>query len=137
MTVLILPLEHAWFLWYSSLSCLLTIGGSIITGHYDVTVVSSSVLSTSLLYWSYPTYGFRRTLDMTVVQAGVWYMIWQAYGTPYALLYYGCIGLCMASYAGSLLLFRRGYIWPSTYLHSYVHIGGNIANAVYMMSVTP
>ena len=132
---LILPLPHAWFLWYSSLSCLLTIGGSLATGHYDVTIVAGSILSTSLLYWRYPIYGFRRTLDMTVVHTGLSYMLWGAYGSSHNGLYYSCIGLCLAAYAGSLVAYRRGHLWLSTYLHSYVHIGGNIANAVYLMTI--
>jgi hypothetical protein len=41
---------------------------------YDIGIVSFAIFVTSILFWSNPTYGFRRNMDITVVSLSMLYI---------------------------------------------------------------
>jgi hypothetical protein len=97
-------------------------------------IVPASVWATSLLYWRDPVRdSWRRTLDMTVVFAGLSYNTYYAFrhaSPTHFGVYAALIGASAACYSVSNYLMTRGRIWPSTYAHASIHLVGNMANFV-------
>lgn len=79
------------------------------------------------LYWSNPTYSFRRTIDMISVQVLLWSHMWFAFGTPIFILYAAIQLLGALAYAVSWILDKQGSIWAATFSHVVVHICTNIS----------
>jgi hypothetical protein len=97
-------------------------------GHVDVSFVPLGVWVTSLLFWSKPDLSWRRTLDIVYVQLSLWYQIWRARGSQYAIEFYFFTSIGMLCFLFSLT--QKKSAWTSALLHGLVHILGNIGNVI-------
>ena len=68
-------------------------------------LIGSAIAAT---YWSNPTFGMRRTIDMTWVQILLWPHLFYAWWSPVRSIYYGISVAGAAAYAASWVLMRRG-----------------------------
>ena len=101
-------------------------------GHYTLVPLPSSIFLSSILYWYYPTYGWRRTLDMLTVKTAFAIQHALVYKYQYAVPYYVISGLGFTSYL--LGYYYRDQLWLSTYFHIGVHILCNMAVLVLYTS---
>ena len=78
------------------------------------------------LYWSNPTFSWRRLLDMAWVQLLIWTHLWAAVGSPVFVTYVIIQILGASSYAASWYLKKQGNnSWGATFFHSLVHVAAN------------
>jgi hypothetical protein len=100
-------------------------------GYYDLSLVPFSVGCSSILYWTYPDYSWRRYFDIIVVQIGLWYQCYRVWNADYWLYYYSFTSL-------SILFFMIGifsyYRWKSMEIsvitHCMLHILANLSNII-------
>ena len=127
----IVPREQSNFL--VSLSFLSLVSGiyAINRGHYDLAMVPLGVFTTSMIYWTNPTYCWRRTLDMVYVSSAMVYQIYRAQNAQYRKPYYCLLFCAVAFYPFSWYFHNKKYSsWKSVLSHSMIHIVGNISNFV-------
>ena len=136
---LLLPPDQHWFLWRLSWLALVSAVYATARGLWDLCWTSWLVLGTSLLYWSKPTRGGRRALDVTMVQIAFWWQLYRAWGAEFAAPFYAISGVGCAFYAGTLYCEHRlKAMRASTLLHAGVHLCGNLANVVlYSGAIRP
>ena len=138
---LTLPLSQAHFIWYcawlSLPSAVYAYAATTTTRH--LAIIPAAVWATSLFYWRHPVRkSWRRTLDMTVVFAGVTYQTYYAfrYTSPTQFATYTTlIAASAASYMTSNWLMICGRHWPATYAHASIHFIANVANMVLYSGV--
>lgn len=86
------------------------------------------------LYWSHPTYSWRRTLDILWVQLLIWSHLWFAIGSPVFFLYC-CIQLAgTLAYVVSWYLLQIGESWASIAAHAVMHCCANGSMLVLYLS---
>jgi hypothetical protein len=111
----VVPPHYGW--WIVRMGCLIPVSviHAYTQGHHGLAVVSAIACATTLLYWSKPTRGVRRALDIVVIQlcllghlahawrSDVWWdyvaitgMAASTYPAGYALQVAGCLGPAMA-----------------------------------------
>ena len=73
-----LPYAYSKFLFYSSFSMLLSAIIAIIMNDIYITIYFILLFLTSINYWRRPEYGFRRNIDLLVVNIGIFTTLWQA-----------------------------------------------------------
>jgi hypothetical protein len=125
----ILPASHYKVLWRTSW---ITLGAGIYAlyrRYYDVAACILAVFLTSIVYWIYPDYGWRRYLDIGTVHVSLIYQFTRAVGSSHMVAYYVvmCVGI-VSFFIG--VYFHKRSPWLSTYFHSHVHIIGNVGNFV-------
>ena len=98
--------------------------------HYDNAILSTCICLTSINYWRYPDYSWRRYLDMAVVKSGLIYQIYYSYHAQYATLYYILTGIGVFSYPIGVYYYRKGDWWASTYSHLTLHLFANMCNLI-------
>lgn len=121
--------EEAQIVWNASWFSL--IGSSIqcfYYGTYDLSIGTFSVFLTSLLYWKKPTYGCRRTTDMTTVFLVFLYYMYSTLDVEDASLYYIFTGTSICCYYISCKEHKKGNTRVGAYNHSLIHFFANIAN---------
>jgi len=131
-----LPPPQSAFIWYSAwLSLPVAIYAA--KSKHGLAIIPVSVFTTSILYWKDPVRdSWRRTLDITVVTAGLTYNSYYAFKivrntSPKHFAYYtALIAASGGCYIAGVLLMDRGCIWPATYAHASIHLIANIANMV-------
>jgi hypothetical protein len=106
-------------------------------GHTDLIFVPGGIWATSLLFWWHPTYSWRRSLDMTVIQTGLWYQVVRAANAEYAFAYYVITGAAVSCYGLGWLFYLRRQTWAGTLCHAMVHVLGNIANVILYNGYVP
>lgn len=126
---LIIPADQTRFLWYVSWISLPSGLYAVYRGHYDLAAVPLGVLLTSLNYWHYPNYSWRRNLDMSVVFFGMSWQIYRALDAEFSILYYVVLSIALLCYALSCRVIAKS-IWLSTIFHAFLHIFGNISNLI-------
>lgn len=101
---MIVPREHANFL--VSLSFLSLVSGvyAINRSHYELAMVPLGVFTTSIVYWTNPTYCWRRVLDMIYVSGSMVYQVCRARNAVPGMLSIEC--LIIAYYFWRLLSIR-------------------------------
>lgn len=89
------------------------------------------------LYWTHPSFSWRRILDMTWVQVLIWSHLWFAVGSP-VFVTYAIIQLLGAScYGISWYLLKQGNnSWAATFFHSLVHVAAN-TSLLILYTCTP
>lgn len=120
--------EEASIIWYTSWSSL--VGSSIQYFYYethDLSIGTFMVLLTSLLYWRKPTYGYRRTIDMTTVFSVFLYYMYRSFYIQKPYGYYLFTGLSIYSYYISWCKYDNNKK-ESAYYHALIHVFANIAN---------
>ena len=128
---MIVPKEQANFL--VSLSFLSLVSGlyALKRGYYDLAMVPLGVFTTSIIYWTNPTYCWRRILDMVYVSSAMTYQMYRAQKAEYRMLYYGFLFSAVTFYPFSWYFHNNKYSsWKSVISHSLIHIVGNISNFV-------
>ncbi len=96
---------------------------------YDIVSVPLLVSASSLLYWSHPTYSWRRNLDMTVVASTCTYQAYRGLYAEYSVPYYLFTLLGIACYfIGNHYGKRDRYL--GVLCHTGIHIFANIGNII-------
>lgn len=103
---------------------------AVYNGYYDLSVVPGGVFLTSINYWIYPDYSWRRYLDMAYVKLAFIYQVYKAYGSQYMVYYYLLMFVAVSMYPLGIYYYKKKLFWHSTYVHCVLHIISNIANIV-------
>ncbi len=125
---MILDREQARCLYYTSYLSLLSLTYAIYRNHYSLAIIPGSVFLTSINFWRYPTYSFRRNLDITVVLSSFLYQNYIAYFSLYGNLYYITSALVGFLYLLGVYYHRKQKPWKGTYVHMSLHVVANIGN---------
>lgn len=129
----ICPPDQATACWYMSWIILITIGTALYYRYYDFAILTTLVLITSLLYWSSPTYSWRRNLDIIVVQIALWWHMYRAIGAANMIPYFTLVGVGVLAFIGGWLFFNVGSTWAGTLSHMVLHIAFNAAHVILYM----
>jgi hypothetical protein len=111
----------------------LSIGSSmyaIYNGYYYLSFCPGGVFLTSINYWIYPDFSWRRYLDMTYVKLALIYQLYKAYGSQYMIHYYLLMFVAVSMYPLGIYYYQKKLFWHSTYVHCILHIISNIANVI-------
>ena len=101
---------------------------AVYNGYYCLAICPSGVFLTSINYWIYPDYSWRRYLDMTCVKLLLSYQMYKAYSSQYMIPYYSLMTLAIGMYILGIYYYNKRLYWHSTYSHCMLHIISNIAN---------
>lgn len=135
---LVCPPSQAKVLFYASCFTLLSVAVGIYNGYYDLALVAFAGWITSVLYWSNPTYSWRRILDIIVVQVALWWHMYRAIGAENRVPYFIIVGAGSLAFMAGWILFNAGATWAGTLAHVVVHICANLSMIVlYIGSVPP
>jgi len=124
----IIPKDQYDFLWKVSWLASISTIVAILNCNYKMVIVPLSACITSLNYWRKPYDNWRRYLDITTVQLGLWYNIYSSFGAENAVPYWIFSLIGMSCYPISI--YAKEVIkssWLSTIIHSLVHLFGNIS----------
>lgn len=102
------------------------IGYSYHREYYDFTILDVAVQILSIMYWSKPTYNWKRTLDIYLVYFTVLYHCVRAYHAEYNILFYICTIVGMLCYSLSWIYYNQNKLWLSVYAHASIHVIFNI-----------
>ena len=111
----------------------LTLGSCIYAtynGYYVISICPGCVFLTSIHYWKYPDYSYRRYLDMVCVHLGLFYQLYRAYNSQYMIQYYVLTFIAASMFPLGIYYYKRKMLWHSTYAHCALHIIANIANII-------
>jgi hypothetical protein len=111
----------------------LSLGSSmyaLYNGHYDLSICSGGVFLTSINYWIYPDYSWRRYLDMTYVKLALFYQLYSAYRSQYMIHYYSLMFFAISFYPLGIYYHKKNLFWHSTCSHCLIHIIANVANII-------
>ena len=97
--------------------------------YYILSSLPTFIFLSSINYWRYPTYSWRRTLDIIVVKSSFLIQDIVVYNAEYANLYYCIHMLTLICYISGLYYHDKN-TWVSTYCHLSVHVVANIGNIV-------
>ncbi len=128
-SVILYP-EQSYFIWKASWFSLISCLYAIYKGYNDLAIVPGGVFVTSLNYWSNPDYSWRRTLDMNYVRIALSYQLVRSYNSDYAIPHLILMILAVSCFPISWKYYKNNQWWKSVYIHSLVHILGNIGNIV-------
>jgi len=118
------------YLWRCSFLSLIAASYALYRGHYDLALVPGGVFLTSINYWRKPDYSWRRTLDIVYVKSALMYQNYIALNAEYGKLYIAMMILTVCFYPVGIYFYKHEKYWHSTYAHSVLHIGGNLANVI-------
>lgn len=140
----VLDKPQADFLYATSYLSLVSFVYALYREQYSLSVVPAAVFLTSIAYWRNPLLDcYARYLDMVCVQCALLYQVYQARNAEYIREYSYVTSAGILSFAAGYYLTRHWDIlaiedaterarkmWIVTYLHSGVHVLGNVANMV-------
>jgi len=124
----IVPKAHYEYLYKSSFLTLISLIYALYRGYYYIALYPTGILITSLNYWRYPTNGWRRYLDITVVTSSLTHHLIIAYRAENANYFY-IISVAALCYPLGWYLQDKNP-WAATRAHSAMHLIGNIAAVV-------
>lgn len=123
---------------------------------YDLCFVPFLVFATSINYWRWPDYSYRRYVDIAVVQLGIWYQSVRAQQAPepYRTLFYSTLFCACLCFAPAMYFVERppNHDWQkfldssvrvhrrlaiSTLFHVLCHVLGNVSNCILYVSDVP
>ena len=128
--------QAAAILYISSVNALSSMYG-IYNGHYRSSFLAACVFLTSINYWRYPVYGWRRTLDVGCVMFSWSTMLIVALRSQYCFYYYLLSLIAMSCYPISHYFANNNMPYIGTLFHSYIHIIGNLALFVLFSGEIP
>lgn len=105
--------------------------------HYRCSVIVAGVFLTSINYWRYPVYGWRRNLDVGNVIFSESVMLIVALRSQYCLYYYLLSLLAILCYPVSHYFSNNNMPYIGTLFHSQIHIIANIALFVLFSGEIP
>ena len=126
---LILP-DHYHYLFRTSFLTVLTCLYELYRGYYIMAMLAFSVSTTSIVYWWYPDYSWRRYLDIVVVQSAIGMQSIIVYNAEYASVYYPLLALGVACYPLGIYYYSIHNHGLSTLAHSGVHVIINLATLI-------
>lgn len=112
-------------------------GYAFATGHYDLVPPAALLGLSSITYWYYPDYSWRRKLDMAVAHSALAYQLCRAYRAQHASLYYSTIAIAVSFYPMGIVAHKFGDGWLSTLFHSQLHLIGNMASFILYSGYIP
>ena len=127
--------EQCYYLCKISISSLIASLYALYKEYYELALIPFGVFLTSINYWIHPDYGWRRKLDIIYVSCSLTYQVTRAYRAENAYYYYALLGIGISSFPLGVLY--RNNVRASTFLHSLVHIFGNISNIVLYSGSIP
>lgn len=127
---LILDKEKAYFIWYASWLSLITAIYAIYQKHYFLVLVPLGVFLTSINYWHEPDYSWRRNLDIGYVFFALIYQSYHALYSSNCFSYFIFITMALLCFPFGWYYYNNGDLWISIYIHSGMHLFGNIANII-------
>lgn len=107
-------------------------------GHSYICIWTYAIGITTLLYWSNPVLGWRRSIDMITVGCGlVAHLVVAGLWSRTRLLYYFLTAVALTCYPMSNWLHERGHVSAGIALHGLLHVLANAGNFVmyYGLSV--
>lgn len=126
----ILPRKYYAILYASSYLSVLSVIYACYREYYICASIPGSVFITSITYWQYPDYSWRRTLDITVVRIALILNCVIAWWSQNGNLYYGITLFSIVLFITGRILYIHGYVFESVLLHAGLHLVANIANLV-------
>lgn len=84
-------------------------------------------------YWSNPTYGYRRNIDLAWIQLLIWTHLWAVWGTPIFFQYVFVQVLGVVSYILSWILQKQNLTLYSVYFHGGVHLCSHISLLIFYL----
>lgn len=86
------------------------------------------------MYWSHPTYSWRRTLDIIWIQILIWSHLLVAFNSPVWLAYCIIQMVGAIAYGISWYCISVGEVWASTISHAFMHICANSSLCLLYLS---
>jgi hypothetical protein len=123
-----IPKNQSDLLFYISIFIAVSAAYAFSKKQYDLFVLSTFALITSLNHWRDPQIGIRRNIDLAIIWFGAIYiflraMILQIYSISFWIFYIAAL----LSFVFGWRLFLNGYIWHSTIMHCILHICTNLS----------
>lgn len=128
--LVILYPDQSYFLWKVSWLSFISAIYAISQGYNDLAFVPGGVFLTSLNYWRYPDYSWRRTLDVNYVRVALSYQLLRSYNSEYAIEHLILMIVAVSCFPIGWKYYANDQWWRSVYIHSLVHIIANIGNIV-------
>ena len=128
--------QSTYMLYISSLSALSSCY-AIYQNYYIYSLIPGTIFLTSINYWRYPVYGWRRNLDMTCVFCGATSIYIIAFNSSNCLLFYILMIMGASCYPISIYLYNNNMHYLSTLMHSKMHIFANIALIILFSGYIP
>jgi len=126
----IVPLEHGYYMCIMSFLSLLSGIYAVKKKLYDLAMVPIGVWLTSINYWYFPIYSWRRNLDIMYVTLSLTYQVCKSYSSKNIKQYCLITGFAISFYPLSWYLYKKKYFWSSTISHSMIHLFGSLANVI-------
>lgn len=129
---LVLPETHSRKILYASPISFISSAYAWHRGYYDLMFVPGSVGISSVLYWVYPDYSWRRTFDIAVVQIALWYQVYRVWsgGATFLMEYCMFTATSILFFVFGLISYRKNHLKLSTFSHCSLHIIANIGNLI-------
>ena len=124
------PIDQARYIQKLAWLSLMSGGVAAYRGYYDLCVAVTGVWATSLLYWSKPTHGVRRTIDISYVMGSLLFHMWKASSASNRVPYFIVKLMAMACYPIGCYYQNRNLSWAGCFWHGGIHILGNVANII-------
>ena len=126
---LILPKSHANYLLCTS--CMSLVSGlyGLYKKQHNFTIYPLGVFIASINYWIHPINNWRRYLDISYATFAIVTQSILSYDLPNVNKYISLMTLSSLCYPLSFY-FQHKNLALSTFCHSLIHIGGNIANII-------
>jgi hypothetical protein len=80
---------------------------------------------------------WRRTLDISVVNIGLFYQIYRAWNSQYMILYYIFTGTGILFFIPGVFLYKQKKYYISTICHCLLHLFANIGNIILYLGNIP
>lgn len=104
--------------------------------YYDVVFFCILAFFTSINHWHDAQFGFRRNVDMLVVNVGFAYIFIRAIilGIKSVLFWFFflAVGIC---FVATMHLYHQGHVWMSTLVHCVLHLCGNSTVVLFCSGV--
>lgn len=126
---LIVPRSHANIIWMAAWLSFISGWFALYKGYNHLAPVPFGVWFTSILYWSHPTYGWRRNVDMAWVATALLYQCYCAMGAENAVAYFVVMFLAVISYPLGNHCYKTNS-WLGIIGHAFIHILGNVGNII-------
>lgn len=117
---------------YTSNVIWLSILASVLYEIYTCTLLTLLVWITSVMYWSHPVKGLRRTLDMACTAVSLAYHFYLASTAYQQMMYFTIVTIGISFYLLARISDDQNC---SSFYHCIMHLCGNISNLVLYSSI--
>jgi hypothetical protein len=132
-----IPAHEATLIQGMALLSLLSATYGTLLGHFYVCFFTYAIGLTTLLYWSNPVMGWRRTVDMSTVGCGlIVHLIVAGLWSRTRWLYYAITAAALACYPVSNWLHDNGHVSAGIAVHALLHVLANVGNFVMYYGIS-